>query len=58
MNKLFKKRRGTRKPRTPYYGRSPMGLLALYLLAILGVVLGTVLLFFAGYALYRSIRDL
>ena len=35
-----------------------MGLLALYLLAILGVVLGTVLLFFAGYALYRSIRDL
>ncbi len=35
-----------------------MGLLALYLLAMLGVVLGTVLLFFAGYALYRSIRDL
>lgn len=35
-----------------------MGMLALYLLAMVGLVLGIVLLFFGGYALYRSIRDL
>lgn len=35
-----------------------MGMLALYLLAMVGLVLGIVLLFFVGYALYRSIQDL
>lgn len=33
-------------------------MLALYLLAMLGVVLGTALLFFVGYALYRAVQDL
>lgn len=42
----------------PYYGRSPMGMLALYLLAMLGVVLGTAVIFFVGYGLYRTIQDL
>lgn len=35
-----------------------MGMLALYLLAMVGVVLGTVVLFFVGYGLYRSIQNL
>lgn len=35
-----------------------MGMLALYLLAMVGVVLGTAVLFFVGYGLYRSIQDL
>ena len=58
MNKFFQKWRTARRQRSPYYGRNPMGMLALYLLAMVGLVLGIVLLFFVGYALYRSIQDL
>lgn len=58
MSNLLKKRRLSRKQRAPYYGRSPMGMLALYLVAMVGVVLGTAVLFFVGYGLYRSIQDL
>lgn len=58
MSNFLKKQRRSRKQRAPYYGRSPMGMLALYLLAMVGVVLGTAVLFFVGYGLYRSIQDL
>lgn len=50
------RRRAGGKGRRAYYGRSPLGMLALYLLAILGVVLGTVVLFFVGYAMYKAVQ--
>lgn len=57
MNNFFKKRRETRRrKRDSYYGRSPMGMLALYLLALVGLVLGVAVLFFVGYGLYQAIR--
>ncbi len=57
MSNFFKKRRETRRrKRDSYYDRSPMGMLALYLLSILGMVLGVAVLFFVGYGLYQAIR--
>lgn len=57
MSKFWKKRReARRKKRDAYYGRSPMGMLALYLLAMVGLVLGVVIAFFVGYGLYQAVR--
>ena len=45
------------RARAPLYGRSAGAMLGLYLLCLIGVVIGTFLLFILGYNLYSALRD-
>ena len=61
MSKLLQRLRGRvgkKDRRASYYGRSPLGMLALYLLALGGVALATVVLFFVGYGMYQTVQGL
>lgn len=52
----IRKRRTARGNRI-LYGRSASALLLWYLLAMVGIVLGTFLLFFVGYSFYKMLQD-
>ena len=52
----IRKRRTARGNRI-LYGRSASALLLWYLLAMVGIVLGTFLLFFVGYNFYKMLQD-